>query len=128
MTQELDVEIDVQLLRLLHLRDVVFPLAERARERGLLRLNNFREETSCGTAHCLLGWGVTTQQLHDDGWYFTGLLGLPAWRNLQDFEAAQFYYGLTVDDATALFGTRACGGLETRKSLLNWMIQERSSG
>lgn len=117
------------LLRLLHLRDVVFPLAERMEREGRLDLDIYAEddytEHSCGSAGCLLGWAVSTKQLQKDGWLFDNE-GLPWFNEKDGMRAADEYYNIGWSNSRALFHTSfRAGSLKNRRHQLDRIIQEK---
>lgn len=109
---------NVQLQRLIALREYGFPLAEQREREGRLDLDRFM--SYCGTVGCLLGWWTTTEYAIADGWtYPQG----PQWNGHACPEKSVAYYFGSWDVYEELFMHQEVGGtLAERKERLDAMI------
>lgn len=115
-------KVDTYLLRLYHLRDVVWPLVEKKNEIGSLNLNFYM----CGSVGCVIGWAATTEQWKRDGWEFNKE-GVPLLPNSDDTpgDCAAEYLGISVPESVSLFGQETFGNLLERRELLDHIIEEK---
>lgn len=143
-----------ELARLVMLRDVAVPFAEEMRAQGRLNFGVFGRERACGSEACLLGWMGTLPDFTADGWQTDvchaavewtvpedevayvrkNLLGPPFYRDqvvqddgrlvLLDFVGAQYYFGITSEDSTDIFGV-GITGLEGRCGYIDRVIARK---
>lgn len=98
----------MNLNRLYHLRDWVFPSVRRLAEQGMFDIRWFCNQTDCKTTFCIFGYAMQTPQLIADGWYYA-LLGdtllSPVWNRYrsQGFCAIADYYDISPDEVELLF-------------------------
>ena len=116
--------VDVCLERLMYLRDVVFPHVEELDRQGQVDFDEFASK--CGAYQCLAGWSASDPHFIRQGLRLrNGRYTRPIFEGSDDLMAVRAFLGLDKKQVKRVFGPNYYGTLETRKSALDDIIEER---
>jgi hypothetical protein len=114
---------NVQLERLLFLRDVVLPKVLELDKQGRVDLDFYMYFSPHGRVCCLLGWAAQEPYYQRQGLRLERDSVFDHWH--LSCRPSQFF-GITALESEMLFGRARCGDLRRRGRLLDRLIEEKT--